>query len=139
MKNFRGALAVAATLVSVSSAVIAGVTNDIVTQEISTQCTTRPTGGDGRRHGCQSDWVKLTVPSGYVINKDASQVRVTSGAGSHSLCHQRFSGEVEVVAGTGLMAPTVTEIQADARGPSGHWAGRGWAHCKADVVFTKIR
>lgn len=112
---------------------------DIVVQEIAAECTTKETGSDAVRHSCYSEWTKLTAPAGYVINKENSAVRMVDGSGSEYECHQIFDGDVEVIVGTDLYQPTITQIRAKARSPKGRLSGRGWAKCAAQVTFTKFR
>lgn len=112
---------------------------DIVTQTINAQCTTKATGGDARRYNCKSKPTTLRAPRGYVIDKDATNVRKTNKAGSEHSCVSSYADEIEIVAGSGLKAPRAISIQAKARSPKKRWGGRGWAHCEAKVVMTRIR
>jgi|GEM_PF-5727834 len=105
---------------------------------LKANCTTSPTGGDGRRHACDSPWQEYKAPGDFVIAERGLTVRETSGNGSEHGCPHHFDGYVEVIPGTGIKQPTIFRLRAHARSPKGHWAGRGWAFCEANFVQVEV-
>ena len=109
------------------------------TQEIAAECTTDATGGDGVRHGCDSEVTRINAPAGHVFAEKTLQGGETSGNGSEHECRQGWDEYVEVIPGTKIMQPRVITLQAHARSPKGHFAGRGWAKCKYTVEISKYQ
>ncbi len=112
---------------------------DQQTQTLSTQCTTDPTGGDGVRHDCNSDPTTITAPDGYVFSQNSVKGGETSGAGDEHSCNLSWSNFVEVIPGSGITQPRTATTSCHARGPSGHWAGRGWCGCTYTITLTKYK
>ena len=108
-------------------------------QILNTGCSTDPTGGDGVRHDCNSEPTTITAPDGYVFNQNTVQGGETSGAGDEHSCSLQWSNMVEVIAGSGIVQPRTATTSCHARGPSGHWAGRGWCGCSYSITMTKYR
>ncbi len=108
-------------------------------QTIAAQCTTDPTGGDGVRHSCESQRTVLNAPDGLVFIQARVEGGEVSGNGSEHGCRFNWDNFVEIIPGSGIVQPRSVWIQAYARGPSGHWAGRGWAGCNYNVYMTRYR
>lgn len=91
------------------------------------QCTTKSTGGDGARHSCSSNWSTHSLPSSFVYDKDSLRTSYSSRNGSQNKCEYRWKDYVNVY--RNIEQPQTLEIRARARGPKGHFSGRGWSHC----------
>ena len=112
---------------------------DVVSQVMTAEWTTDATGGDGRRHVCDTKWQVFTAPAGYVFAKESLKGGKESGNGSEHECRLLWDKYVEVIPGTEIKQPTVFKLQAHARSPKGHWTGRGWAHCKYTVKLSQYK
>jgi hypothetical protein len=124
--------------VAIATASFAISTNVIAQEQVITaECTTRPTGGDGVRHGCSSKRSEIRAPEGHVFVQNSLQGGLTSGAGSQRDCRFAWDNYIEVIPGTGITQPATLYLSAHARGPKGHFAGRGWAHCRYTVKITR--
>jgi len=108
-------------------------------QTIAADCTTDATAGNGVRHGCESNVSKLTAPDGFVFAEKTLTGGETSGAGSEHSCNLSWGDYMEVIPGTGIQQPRTVTLQAKARGPKGHFAGRGWAKCSYTVNLAKYK
>ncbi len=106
------------------------------TQEIVAECETKPTGGDGVRHNCDSQVSRITVPNGYVLAEKSLKGGFISEAGSSNECRVGWEDYVDIV--PGITQPRTITLQAHAKGPKGHWAGRGWTKCKYTVEMVKL-
>ena len=107
------------------------------TQEIAAECTTKPTGLDGIRDTCDSAVTRITAPDNHVFAEKTLAGGETSGTGSEHECRLKWEDYIEVIPGKKIMQPRTVTLQAHARGPRGHLAGRGWAKCKYTVEVTK--
>ena len=107
-------------------------------QELSTQCTTKGTGGDGVRHWCDAPPDMLRAPAGHVLVEHSLRGGKVRGNGSVSRCFFDFGDFVEVIPGTGIMQPTSLKIYGHARSPGGRWSGRGWVECRYSVKMVRL-
>lgn len=131
--KFKSLILIAATVVSVHA-------NAAPTpQKISAECTTDSTGGNGVRHDCDSTPSVVTAPDGFVFIQNGLSGGKTSGAGDEHDCRFSWSNYVEVIPGTGITQPRTFTLQAHARSPSGHWAGRGWVNCEFQLAVTSYK
>jgi hypothetical protein len=103
---------------------------------ISAQCTTDSTGGDGRRHACDSERQIVTAPAGYVLAKETLSGGLAEGNGSEQECHVGWADQIDVI--PGVPQPRTITLLAHARSPKGHWSGRGWAKCKFTVNMVPL-
>jgi hypothetical protein len=109
------------------------------TQEIAAECTTKETGGDGARNGCDSDVTRITAPDNHVFAEKTLAGGEVSGNGSEHECRFNWADYVEVIPDTKIMQPRTMTLQAHALSPKGHFSGRGWAKCKFSVELTKYK
>lgn len=137
MKLFE-AITVFSAIVT-SSLVYAADGPEVVEYDYRAECTTKATGGDGARSGCDSAWSTHKVPSGYAYVEDKLEKGFTSKNGSEKRCDHAWTDEVEIVKGTGITQPTTLKVRAHARSPRGHFAGRGWAKCYFKGVYVKYK
>jgi len=108
-------------------------------QQVTCECTTDATGGDGVRHACDSTPSIINAPPNHVFNQNNVRGGETSGNGDEHGCPLAFSKFVEVIPNTGLTQPTTATTTCHARGPSGHWAGRGWVSCTYVIDLVKYK
>ncbi|WP_419655549.1 hypothetical protein [Desulfosarcina variabilis] len=109
------------------------------TQEIVAECTTKETGIDGVRHGCDSAITRITAADGHVFAEKTLKGGETSGSGSEHDCRLGWDDYVEVIPNTEIKQPRTITLQAHARSPKGHSSGRGWAKCKYTVEVAKYK
>lgn len=107
--------------------------------EITSEVTTRSTGGDGVRDSAWSGWDQNTAPADHVINRDTVKVEWLSQAGSENSFDLVYEDWAEIVPGTGLMFPRTIRVRTYARGPKGHFSGRGWSKIKVTGDYVKFR
>lgn len=108
-------------------------------QTVAAECTTRPTGGDARRHSCNSAASVINAPDNFVFIKDGPKGLSGgefSGRGSEHWCIYEWSNYVEIIPDSGIVAPRTFSLRAHARGPRDRFAGRGWSKCKYELSFT---
>lgn len=129
-------LAILATLLTPIGA-HSSVAAEPTVQILTAGCTTDATGGDGVRHGCDSPPTIITAPPGHVFIQNHVEGGETSGAGDEHSCGLIWSNYVEVLPNTGITQPRTATAKAHARGPSGHWAGRGWVSCEYKIRITR--
>ena len=108
-------------------------------QQVSANCTTDATGGDGVRHDCDSPASIINAPPNFVFNEHSVAGGETSGNGDEHSCALKFSSYAEVVPGTGIVQPMTASLTAHARSPSGHWSGRGWESCTYTIALVKYK
>lgn len=106
-------------------------------QTVTAECTTKETGADGKRHGCDSAWAELRAPEGFVFAEKSLTGGEWSGAGSEHNCLLRWDEYVEIIPGSAIEQPRVLRLAAHARSPKGHLSGRGWSKCKYTVKLSK--
>lgn len=107
--------------------------------EIWSEVTTKETGVDGSRHYAESGWDSNTAPENHCINRDTVTVRWESCHGSENNYDLVYDNFVEIIPGTGLKAPRTIKVRTSARGPSGHFAGRGWSKIQVREEYVKYR
>lgn len=107
--------------------------------ELTCECTTKETGGDGVRHSCESNWDRNTAPENHVINKEKVNVEWLSQAGSENSYDMSWDDWVEIVPGTGLEFPRTVNVRVRARGPKGRFSGRGWSKIKVTGDYVKYK
>lgn len=106
---------------------------------LTPECTTEATDGDGVRHSCSSSWSTFTTPADHVVVEKGVRCVKTNANGSENSCDIRFANWVEIIPGTGIVQPMTVSVRAEARGPRGHWAGRGWTNCSCSGQVVKFR
>lgn len=106
-------------------------------QTITAECTTKETGADGARHGCDSQVSRLTAPDGFVYAVNTAAGGETSGAGSEHSCSLGWADWVEIIPGSEIKQPRTVTLSSHARGPKGHLSGRGWAKCSYTIKLSK--
>ncbi len=111
---------------------------DQVPMQLSIECSTPPTQGDGVRHDCKTSETRQAAPENYVIAQNSIKV-VNKGKGSYHDCNPRFEDYVEIIPGSGITQPKTFVIWAKAMGPSGHFAGTGSVQCDVTGFYTKYR
>ncbi|MBY3104509.1 hypothetical protein HFO68_08075 [Rhizobium laguerreae] len=131
----------AATLMVVSPIAIlatgaTAVETNLTTLTATAQCTTDATGGDGVRHGCDSEIQTLQAPDSFVLAQNSLVGGLISGNGSEQECHIEWSQQTEIL--PGIAQPRRLTLRAHARSPKGHFAGRGWATCKYSVTLAPL-
>jgi hypothetical protein len=107
--------------------------------ELRAECTTKETGWDGVRHSCQSGWDSVQAPENHVINRDTVTVTWESDAGSENDYDIVYDDWVEIIDGTGLKFPRTIRLRVSARGPKGHFGGRGWSKVRVNGNFVKYK
>lgn len=105
--------------------------------EIASEVSTGTSGADGTRVSKDSDWTKFTVPDGYVIVKDKTDVKIVSERGSEHTYDLQYADDVEVVSGTGIKQPTTIQVKTHARSSKGPFGGGGGM--KVEVKFTYVK
>jgi hypothetical protein len=107
--------------------------------ELVAECMTKETGGDGIRHDSWSEWEKVTAPENHVINNNPQKLHYEwlSAYGSENYHEEIFEDWVDVV--PGLQFPRTFKFRVYARGPKGHFSGRGWSKLKISGEFAKYK
>jgi hypothetical protein len=106
---------------------------------VASEVTTDETGVDGVRHSADSDWTVFTVPANCVINKDKTSVEELTANGSEHYPNVEYADYVEVVPGTGIMAPRTIKVKTHALGPKGFKSGRGWLKVKVHFEYVQYK
>ena len=109
------------------------------TQTIASEAVTRQTESNGKRHSNTSGWTRFKAPDGMAINRDATMVRILNQYGSEHTYKVQYGDFVEVVPGSGIVAPTMVEVQTHARSAKGLAANRGVMKIEVDVTMTRFR
>jgi len=104
---------------------------------IQSEITTDDTGANGVRDARFSDWETVIAPVNHVINRDTVSSVELSGNGDEHRAEIVYDEWVEIVPNTGLQFPRKISVRTYALGPSGHWAGRGWAKYAVSGNFVK--
>lgn len=125
-----------AFVLAVSSEAWAG---ESYTGSVASEVTTKGTDNDGTGHIADSDWTTFPVPRGFIINEKATKVHVLSAAGREKEYKVEYADYVEVIPGTGIVAPTVIRVKTHARSPRDFWnAGcRGWMKVRVDFTYVR--
>ena len=111
----------------------------IVTQTVSAQCDTAPTGIDGITHTCASHTTVLNAPPNFVFIPRSMQGGEVSYNGKNHDCLYGWKNLIEVIPGTQIIQPTTFWLKATARGPVGHGSGHGWESCHYTIKMTKYK
>lgn len=106
---------------------------------ITSEVTTKPTGGDGVRHSEWSGWDQNTAPPDHVINRDTVKVKWLSDAGSENSYELVYEDWIEILPGTNLKFPRTIRVRTFARGPKGPFSGRGWSKIEVTGEYVKFR
>lgn len=112
------------------------VDTNLTPMTLTAQCTTDATGGDGVRHGCDSENQTLQAPDGFVLSQNSLSGGLISGNGSEQECHVGWAEMAEIL--PGITQPRRLTLRAHARSPKGHFAGRGWATCRYTVTLVPL-
>ena len=81
----------------------------------------------------------MTAPEGFVFIKDSIKIGCRSCNGSENRCDVQWADYVEIIPGTGIKLPRTVKTRAYARGPKGHFSGRGWSKYTVVVKYTKYQ
>ncbi len=108
-------------------------------QIVTSECTTKATGGDGVRHGCVAKPSSVNAPADYVFAEKSLIGGKKSGAGSQHECIYSWDNYVEVIPDTGIKQPTKFTLYSKARSPKGHFKGRGWVECEYKFQLVKYK
>jgi hypothetical protein len=105
--------------------------------EIASEVSTGATGADGVRKSKDSDWTEFTVPDGFIINKEKTNVEIVSERGSEHTFNLAYEDDVEIISGTGIKQLTTIKVMTHARSEKG--AGGGGGGMKVKVTFYSVK
>jgi len=108
--------------------------------EITSEVVTGPTGGDDVQDSAWSGWASFTAPHEHLIDDTTVKVEWQGRAGSENRYEIAFDEHLAIVPGVpGLIFPRIIKVRTYARGPKGHFAGRGWSKIKVTGDYMRYR
>jgi hypothetical protein len=107
-------------------------------QCFNVHAVTGATNWEGKRVSNRTTSGPHRCPGGHAFNKDTLKAHLKSQGGSEHGYEVEWSDYVEIVPGSGFMAPTSLTVTAHARSGKGHYGGKGWIDVDFEVSMIEL-